>query len=120
MRAEPAAARRLPAIALAVALAASGGAAVAHDLSFALGATEAGLSVALVYEDGGRPAEARISVRSDSADLVTDLSLPAGATVTIPWPDAAEGLVLEAVDGSDHSTWRLLTPADVEEMRATP
>ena len=111
-------ARRIRSLVLAAALALPGGTALAHGLDFALAATEAGVEVALVYADGGRPAEARLSARSDAADVLVDAPVPAGETVTIPWAAAADGIVLSATDGADHTAWRLLTPADIEALRA--
>ena len=99
---------------VALTLIAAPGSAAAHDLSLSLVPTEGGIDVGLVFADGSRPATGLLSVRSDSAEVVSRREVAPGEVVTIPWTAAAGGVLIE---GEEENGSKGL-PAFVEANRA--
>ncbi len=94
--------------------------AAAHDLVIAVELKGDEIVVTVTYDDGSRPSDATVVVSSDGKNEILRTPLADNGTATLDRSLAADGLIIEAFDPEGHSSYRILTPADLGSENGHP
>lgn len=93
--------------------------AAAHDLVIAAEVDGDDIVVTVTYDDGSRPSEATVVFSRDGEEILRT-PLADDGTASLDRPLAADGLIVEAFDPEGHSSYRILTPADLDPEESRP
>ncbi len=92
----------------------------AHDLVIAAEVDGDTIVVTVTYDDGSRPSEATVVFSRDGEKEILRTPLADDGTASLDRLLAADGLIIEAFDPEGHSSYRILTPADLDPEESRP
>lgn len=87
--------------------------AAAHDLFITAEVADDSVIVTVIYEDGSRAADAALVFSSDADTETSRSTLDGSGEAHLDLDQARGGLIVECFDGDGHSSYIILTPADL-------